>query len=503
MMETMCMAALDQGTTSTRFMIFDRQGRVLAREQKEHRQSYPRPGWVEHDPREILANARELMGAALERSGLDFRSILGLGITNQRETLVVWDAVTGEPLHPAIVWQDTRTAPLCRELEERHGAQAFRDRSGLPPSTYFSGPKARWILDQVPGAARAAREGRARLGTMDSWLVWNLTGGPRGGAHVTDPTNASRTLLFNLHTFRWDPWLLEAQGIPPSLLPEVLSSSPREPYGRVRGGPLDGVPLCGILGDQQAALFGQACFAPGDAKNTYGTGCFLLLNTGLRPVASSRGLLTTVACQVGSEPPVFALEGSVAVAGSLVQWARDQMGLVDSPQALDALAAQVPDNGGVFVVPAFSGLFAPHWRPEARGIIAGLTHFSGKAHLARAILEATAFQTRDIFEAMEEDSGVALRTLKVDGGMTASGLLMQFQADLLGVPVVLPRVAETTALGAACAAGLSAGFWEDREALRANWQLASRWEPAMEEGTRERLRRGWKKAVERSMGWEA
>jgi glycerol kinase len=496
------MAAVDQGTTSTRFALFTHDGRLAAMAQKEHRQHYPKPGWVEHDPMELWANTVELMEAVVGRHGVDPAEIGALGLTNQRETCLLWDRGTGEPLHPAIVWQDTRTAALCRELEAACGPEALRARTGLPAATYFSGPKLRWLLDKVPQAAHAVAQGRALFGTVDTWLLWKLTGGPQGGVHLTDPTNASRTLLFDLHRLDWDPELLAWAGAPRALLPEVRPSSDPALYGRVAQGPLRGIPVCGVLGDQQAALFGQACFAPGEAKNTYGTGCFLLMNTGEVPLPSTHGLLTTVACQVGQEPPSYALEGSIAIAGALVQWARDRMELIPEAGAISALAAQVPDNGGVYLVPAFSGLFAPHWRPEARGLIAGLTHGSGKAHLARAILEATAYQTRDLFAAMTADAGVALKALKVDGGMTASDLLMQFQADLLGVPVILPVVRETTALGAAYACGLAVGFWGGREELRDNWQEAARWRPAMDPGTRTRLCAGWAKAVARSLDWD-
>ncbi len=493
------MGAIDQGTTSTRFVLFDSEGRVKASAQKEHRQIYPQPGWVEHDPLEIWANTQEVIQRALLQSGVQTREIGGIGITNQRETTMLWDRTTGKPLYNAIVWQDTRTADLCTELEARCGMDSIRSRTGLPISTYFSGPKLRWILSNVPGAAQAAREGRALFGTMDTWIIWNLTG---GRAHVTDPSNASRTMLYNIHRLEWDERLLADQGIPASILPSVRPSSAPGGYGTVQVAPLKGVPVCGDLGDQQAALFGQACFEPGEAKNTYGTGCFLLMNTGEKAVPSRHGLLTTIAYQMGDRPVCYALEGSIAIAGSLVQWARDKMELVTSAAEINVLAARVPDNGGVYVVPAFSGLFAPHWRKDARGIIAGLTHFAGRAHIARAILEATAYQTRDIFQAMAEDSRVSLKALKVDGGMTASSLLMQFQADILGVPVIQPVVAETTSLGAAYAAGLAVGFWKDEASLRANWAKAAEWRPSMDTATRERLCAGWQKAIERSLGWE-
>ena len=491
--------ALDQGTTSTRFVLFDEAGRPRAWARKEHAQSYPRPGWVEHDAAELWANTREVMARTLAEAGVAAADVGAVGVTNQRETTVVWDRLTGEPLHPAIVWQDTRTLEACADLERAFGSADWRARTGLPPATYFSGPKLQWLLTHCERVQAAVRAGRACFGTMDTWLIWNLT----GGAHVTDPTNASRTLLMDLKTLDWDPELLARMAIPRELLPEVRPSSDPCGYGTVQEGPLRGVPVCAALGDQQAALFGQACFEPGEAKNTYGTGCFLLLNTGTVPVPSTHGLLTTVAYQLSGQTARYALEGSIAVAGSLVQWARDRMEWVRSAEELDELAGRVEDNGGVYIVPAFSGLFAPHWRADARGVITGLTHFTGRAHLARAILEATAYQTRDLFAAMEADSGVRLKALKVGGGMTASSLLMQFQADLLDLPVLQPVVTETTALGAAYAAGLAVGFWKDLPALRANWAQAAEWRPAMATATRERLCAGWAKAVDRSLGWEA
>ena len=489
--------ALDQGTTNTRFILFDHNGRIRASAQKEHTQIYPQPGWVEHDPAEIWANAQAVIAQALADSGVPAHEIAAVGVTNQRETTVLWDRVTGAPLHPAIVWQDTRTAELCAELEARHGRADWQARTGLPVATYFSGPKLRWILDHSEPARAAVRAGRAAFGTMDSWIIWNLT-----GAHVTDPSNASRTLLFDLNRLDWDAELLARMDLDRSLLPELRPSSDPNFYGRIQAGPLKGIPVCGDLGDQQAALFGQACFTPGEAKSTYGTGCFLLMNTGARAVPSSRGLLTTVACQLPGEPVTYALEGSIAIAGSLIQWARDRMELIRTADEINDLAASVADNGGVYIVPAFSGLFAPHWRPDARGIIAGLTHYAGRGHLARAILEATAYQARDIFAAMAEDSQVHLKALKVDGGMTASGLLMQFQADILGVEVVKPLVAETTALGAAYVAGLAVGFWANRDELRENWARAAEWRPTMTNSTRERLCAGWRKAIQRSFDWE-
>ena len=500
------MAAVDQGTTSTRFALFTRDGRLAASAQKEHRQLCPQPGWVEHDPLEIWANTLELMHRVVGRHGVRAGEIGALGIANQRESVVLWDRGTGEPLHNVIVWQDVRTADLCAELEARFGPDGravIRKRTGLPAATYFSGPQLKWILANVPRAAEALRQGRAAFGTLDSWLIWNLTGGPGGGVHVTDPSNASRTLLYDLHRLDWDEELLEWTGAPRSILPQVRPSIDPSLYGRVRVDPLKGIPLCGDLGDQQAALFGQAGFEMGATKNTYGTGSFLLMNTGATPLHSARGLLTTVAYQWGASPARYALEGSAAMAGSLLQWARDRLGLFKGAEEINALAEQVPDNGGVYFVPAFSGLFAPHWRPEARGLIAGLTHFAGKAHLARAILEAAAYQTRDLFVAMEADTGVRLEALKVDGGMTASELLMQFQADILGVPVIRPRVAETTALGAAYACGLAVGFWSGEAELKTHGRQAFLWQPAMDTGTRTRLCAGWQRAVERSFSGES
>ncbi len=493
--------AIDQGTTSTRFLLFDRQGRIAGAHQREHRQHYPQPGWVEHDPEEIWRRTEEVIAGALRQAGLSAADLAAVGITNQRETTVLWDRKSGRPVSPAIVWQDTRTAGLCEALAREGGRDRFRPQTGLPLATYFSGPKIRWLLDTVPGLQRRAEKGEILFGTMDTWLIWNLT----GGAHVTDPTNASRTLLMNLETLAWDASLLDAFGIPRAMLPEIRPSSDPAPYGWTRSdGPFGSpVPITGNLGDQQAALFGQACLSPGEAKNTYGTGCFLLLNTGERPVPSRAGLLTTVAYRLGDRPAVYALEGSVAVAGALVQWARDKLGIISSAREINNLAATAADNGGVFFVPAFSGLFAPHWREDARGVIAGLTHFAGRGHLARAILEATAFQTGEIFEAMTKDAGIRLRTLKVDGGMVESEILMQFQADILDTPVIRPRVAETTALGAAYAAGLAVGFWQGEDEVRANWEASREWLPSMPEAERRRLKDLWLRAVERSLGWAA
>jgi glycerol kinase len=494
-------AAIDQGTTSTRCMIFGHDGRVVSSYQVEHRQIFPRAGWVEHDAAEIWTNTRAVAAGALAKADLTAADIAAVGIANQRETTVVWDRHTGTPVYRAIVWQDTRTAELCDELGARGGGQSrYRDTTGLPLATYFAGPKIRWILDNVPDARARAEAGDLLFGTMDTWVLWNMTGGPHGGVHVTDPTNASRTLLMNLRTLQWDADIVAEMGIPLSMLPSIRSSS--EIYGRVRErGVLAGVPIGGILGDQQAATFGQACLNQGEAKNTYGTGNFVLLNTGGEPVFSRNQLLTTVCYQLGAAPPVYALEGSIAVTGSLVQWLRDNLGLIDSAAQIEELARTVDDNGGCYFVPAFSGLFAPYWRADARGAIVGLTRYVGKAHIARAVLEATAFQTREVIDAMNADSGVALSSLKVDGGMVGNELLMQFQADILGVPVIRPIVAETTALGAAYAAGLAVGFWADTGEIRANWAEDTRWTPAMSTADRAHLYQRWKKAVTRTFDW--
>jgi glycerol kinase len=486
-------AAIDQGTASSRCLVFDQQGRIVSLSQKEHEQIFPRPGWVEHDPQEILRNVVEVVRGALDSGGLDFRDLVAIGIANQRETTVVWDRRTGQPVHNAIVWQDTRTDGLVRRLGAEHGQDRFRDRCGLPLATYFSGPKVSWLLDSAPGLRRRAEEGDLLFGTMDSWLVWNLT-----GRHVTDVTNASRTMLMNLETLDWDDTLLEAIGVPRAMLPAIQSSS--QIYGEA-GSSLAGVPIAAALGDQQAALFGQTCFSAGEAKCTYGTGSFLLLNTGNRPVRSGHGLLTTVGSKIGDEPATYALEGSIAVTGALVQWFRDKVGLIGSAPEVETLARTVDDNGGIYFVPAFSGLFAPHWRGDARGVIAGLTGYVTKGHLARAVLEATAWQTREVVDAMNADSGIEMSSLKADGGMTANNLLMQFLADVLGVPVVRPNIAETVSLGAAYAAGLAVGFWPDIESLRANWHKAAEWLPNMEPSARERGYRKWKKAVQRTLDW--
>jgi glycerol kinase len=498
---TQYVAAIDQGTTSTRCMIFDHSGRVVAVDQLEHQQIFPKAGWVEHDAAEIWGNTRQVCGGALARADLDASSIAAVGITNQRETTVVWDKATGEPIYNAIVWQDTRTQEICDELGALGGgAERYRARTGLPLATYFAGPKARWILDHVDGARERAERGELAFGTMDTWVLWNATGGIEGGLHVTDPTNASRTLLMNIDTLEWDPELCEEIGVPMAMLPEIRSSS--ENYGPIRArGTFRDVPVSGILGDQQAATFGQACLEVGEAKNTYGTGNFVLLNTGTEKVESKNGLLTTVCYKIGDAPQIYALEGSIAVTGSLVQWLRDNLGMISSAAEVEDLAKTVDDNGGAYFVPAFSGLFAPYWRSDARGVVVGLTRYVNKGHLARAVLEATAFQTREVIDAMNADSGVPLTTLKVDGGMVGNEVLMQFQADLLGVEVVRPVVSETTALGAAYAAGLAVGFWESEQDIRDNWAQDKVWEPSMDPTERDRLYAEWKKAVTRTFDW--
>jgi glycerol kinase len=491
-------AAIDQGTTSSRCIVFDRDGRIVSVDQKEHEQIFPKPGWVEHNAAEIWTNVQEVVAGALAKAGITKDEVKALGITNQRETTVLWDKATGEPVHNAIVWQDTRTDALCKELGRNVGQDRFRRETGLPLASYFAGPKIRWMLDNVEGLRERAEAGEILFGTMDSWVIWNLTGGTQGGVHVTDVTNASRTMLMNLHTMDWDERILASMEIPAAVLPEIRSSA--EVYGTAKGA-LDGVPVASALGDQQAALFGQTCFAKGEAKSTYGTGTFLLLNTGDQPVNSYNGLLTTVGYRIGDEAPVYALEGSIAVTGSLVQWMRDQMGLIKSAAEIETLASSVTDNGGAYFVPAFSGLFAPYWRSDARGVIAGLTRYVTKAHIARAVLEATAWQTREIVDAMNKDSGVELTALKVDGGMTSNNLLMQTIADFVDAPVVRPMVAETTCLGAAYAAGLAVGFWQDTDELRANWRRAAEWTPRMDAAARDREYKSWLKAVERTMGW--
>jgi glycerol kinase len=488
-------AAIDQGTTSSRCMIFDAAGAVAERAQVEHRQIFPRPGWVEHDAMEIWANVSGVVSAAMARLGIAPRDLAAVGVTNQRETTLLWDRATGAPIANAIVWQDTRTDALCQALAAGEGQDRFRARTGLPLATYFSGPKIRWLLDHVAGAREAAMRGDILFGTMDSWLIWKLT-----GAHVTDVTNASRTLLMNLATLDWDDELLDAIGVPRAILPQIRPSA--EIYGPARG-VLEGVPVAAALGDQQAALFGQTCFSPGEGKCTYGTGAFLLVNTGERAVASENGLLTTVGYRIGDAPAVYALEGSIAVAGSLVQWLHDNLGMISSASEIEALARSVDDNGGCYLVPAFSGLFAPHWRSDARGVIAGLTGYVGKGHIARAALEAVAWQVREVVDAMAADSGQPLTMLKADGGMTANGLLMQIQADVLDAPVSRPAIAETTCLGAAYAAGLAVGFWPDLATLRDKWREDASWRPMMAPEARAREYAQWNKAVARAKGWMA
>jgi glycerol kinase len=493
--------AVDQGTTSTRAILFDHAGRPHASDQVEHRQYFPRAGWVEHDPEEIWENTRRVVAGALAKADVPPTQLAAVGITNQRETTLVWERSTGKPVHNAIVWQDVRTQAICERLARLGGGtDRYRSRVGLPLATYFSGPKLAWLLENVSGVREAAERGELLFGTVDTWLLWNLTGGPDGGVHVTDATNASRTMLMDLQTLTWNHDICDEMGIPTSLLPEIRTCS--EPYGQGRlHGNLRAVPISGSLGDQQAATFGQACFEVGAAKNTYGTGCFMLLNTGADRVVSEHGLLTTLCYQLGGKPPVYALEGSIAVAGSLVQWLRDNLGFIGAAPEVEALAASVADNGGAYVVPAFSGLFAPHWRPDARGAIVGLTRYVTKAHLARAALESVAFQTRDVVDAMVADSGVPLVELRVDGGMVGNELLMQIQADLLGVPVVRPRVPETTALGAAYAAGLAVGFWSSTDEVVANWAEDRRWLPQQDAYWRARELRRWQKAVTRTLDW--
>ena len=491
-------AAVDQGTTSTRFMVFNHSGQVVCFDQKEHEQIYPKPGWVEHDPMEIWARTVDVIKGALDKGGIDPKDISAVGITNQRETTVVWNRFTGKPYYNAIVWQDTRTADICNDLAKDGGQDRFRSHVGLPLATYFSGPKIRWVLDNVPGVREAAEKGEAVFGNIDTWVIWNLTGGTDGGVHVTDVSNASRTMLMNLETLDWDDKILGIMGVPRKMLPKIVASS--AVYGTAKGD-LAGVPVAGDLGDQQAALFGQTCFSAGEAKNTYGTGCFMLLNTGNKPVQSKNGLLTTLGYKIGDQPAVYCLEGSIAITGALVQWLRDNLGLISRSSDVEALAATVEDNGGIYFVPAFSGLFAPYWRSDARGAIVGMTRYVTKGHFARAALEATAFQTREVLDAMNADSGVALTALKVDGGMVYNELLMQFQADVLGVPVIRPTVAETTALGAAYAAGLAVGFWAKVEDLRANWGKDKEWDPKMDADHRAAIYADWKKAVTRTFDW--
>jgi glycerol kinase len=493
-------AALDQGTTSTRCMLFDHGGNVVAVEQLEHEQIYPRPGWVEHDPKEIIQRSEQVLQGALEKAGAKAGGdIAALGITNQRETTVVWDRNTGEPVMNAIVWQDTRTDKICDELAGDGGQDRFRSKTGLPLATYFSGPKVKWILDNVEGAREKAEAGDLIFGNMDTWVIWNLTGGDADAVHVTDVSNASRTLLMDLETLDWDDEILSTMGIPRSMVPEIRASS--EVYGEVGNGSFAGVPIAGDLGDQQAATFGQTAFSVGEAKNTYGTGNFLLLNTGNEAVQSKTGLITTVGYKIGDQPAVYCLEGSIAITGSLVQWLRDNLHMIKTSGEVEQLANTVEDNGGCYIVPAFSGLFAPYWKSNARGVVAGLTSYVQAGHLARAALEATAFQSKEVVDAMNEDSGVPLESLKVDGGMVVNETLMQFQADVLGVPVIRPKVAETTSLGAAYAAGLATGFWSEVEELRENWVEDKRWEPQMDTSKRDELYKYWKKAVTRTFDW--
>ena len=486
-------AARDQGTTSTRCILFDHAGNIAGSDQKEHKQIYPKPGWVEHDPLEIWERTQQVMRGALDKSGIAAVDVAAVGITNQRETTVVWEKSTGKPVYNAVVWQDTRTDSICNDLAKNGGQDRLRDKTGLPLATYFSGPKIKWILDNVSEARKKADAGELLFGNIDTWVIWNLT-----GAHVTDVTNASRTLLMNLATLDWDDEVLSLLGIPRAMLPEIRSSS--EVYGQARGA-MGGIPVAGDLGDQQAALFGQTCYNPGEAKNTYGTGCFMLMNTGEKPVSSQSGLLTTLGYKIGDQKAVYALEGSIAITGALIQWLRDNLGLIEKSADVETLAGTVEDNGGIYFVPAFSGLFAPYWRSDARGAIVGMTRYVNKGHIARAALEATAYQTREVLEAMEKDSGVKLTTLKVDGGMVFNELLMQFQSDMLSVPVIRPKVAETTALGAAYAAGLAVGFWRNFDELRANWGRDKEWKPQMDAAHCDSLYAGWKKAVTRTFDW--
>lgn len=491
--------SIDQGTTSTRFIIFDKQGNMISVGQKEHAQIYPQAGWVEHDATEIWQNTQEVIGLALGKVNLSPHDLAAVGITNQRETTVIWNKHTGTPYYNALVWQDTRVGNTVAELEASRGANCFREKTGLPLATYFSGLKIKWLLDNVEGLREAAQNGDAIFGNMDTYVIWNLTGGADGGIHVTDVTNASRTQLMNLHTMQWDDEILTILDIPKQILPEIRSSS--EVYAEAKG-LLVGVPVAGDLGDQQAALVGQTCFAAGEAKNTYGTGCFMLLNTGTTPTPSAHGLLTTVAYQFGKEPVHYALEGSVAITGALVQWLRDNLGIIEKSSDIEDLAKSVEDNGGCYFVPAFSGLYAPYWKADARGIIAGLTRYVNKGHIARAALEATAFQTLEVLESMEKDAKIEISSLRVDGGMVVNEMLMQFQSDMLDVPVVCPAMIETTALGAAYAAGLAVGYWQDLNDLKQNWGVAHTWTPDMPAEHREKLYHYWKKAVTRSFEWE-
>ena len=496
---TAYLGAIDQGTTSTRFIVFDHSGRIVSAAQREHEQIFPKPGWVEHDPDEIWRRTQEVIAEAMQAKALRPKDLAAVGITNQRETAIVWNRKTGRPVYNALVWQDTRVDDAVAEFSRDGGQDRFREKTGLPLATYFSGLKIRWILKNVPGAQEAAAAGDLLFGNVDTFLAWNLTGGTHGGVHVTDVTNASRTQLMDLATLAWDQEMLTAYGIPEKILPKIASSS--EIYGKAQLDAIKDVPIAGILGDQQAALVGQTCFSPGEAKNTYGTGCFMLENTGTKLIRSKFGLLTTVAYKFGDEPAHYALEGSIAISGALVQWLRDNLGLIQKSSDVEALARTVADNGGVYFVPAFSGLYAPYWKANARGVIAGMTRYANGGHLARAVLEATAFQTREVLEAMEKDSQIQLKALRTDGGMVENDLLMQFQADILNLPVVRPVIKETTAQGAAYAAGLAVGFYTDIEDLRANWAVDHTWNPSMDEETRARLYKSWKKAVTRSFDW--
>ncbi len=500
---TKYVGAIDLGTTSNRFILFDKQGNIFDFAQKEHKQIFPRPGWVEHDPIEIWKNTCSVIKEVMIKTGISTDQIDSIGITNQRETSVVWNRKTGKPYYNAIVWQCTRTDKLCKSLVKEYGEDFFHEKTGLPVASYFSGPKVKWILDHVTDSKKESDSGDVLFGTIESWIIWWLTGGPEKGSHITDVTNASRTMLFNLNTLEWDKELLDAIGIPASMLPKIKPSIDSKTWGTtLKNGPFEGsIPVCGALGDQQSALFGQTCFSEGEAKNTYGTGCFLLLNTGNTRVRSTHGLLTTIGYRVNDEKAVYCLEGSIAIAGALVQWMRDNLGIIKDAFEIEELAKTVKDNGDVYFVPAFSGLFAPYWRSDARGIIAGLTRFANKGHIARAVLEACAYQTRDIIMAMKKDSNVDLKHLKVDGGMVLNELLMQFQSDILDVPIIRPTVIETTALGAAYAAGLATGFWNSTKDLKNNWSEGNRWEPTMTVEHREKLYSGWKKAIERSLNW--
>ena len=497
-------AAIDQGTTSTRFILFDKKGQICAVAQKEHTQFYPKAGWVEHDPKEIWSKTKEVIKEGMQSSGIISEEIAAIGITNQRETTIVWNKFTGEPYHNAVVWQDTRTDDICTILAQNGGQDRFREKVGLPLSIYFSGPKIKWLLENVPGLREEAEKGNAIFGTVDSWLIWNLTGGIDGGVHVTDVTNAGRTMLMNLRTLDWDDEILGIMDIPKQMLPEIRPSSDSKFYGMTSAKCVFGIeiPVSGDLGDQHAALVGQTCFSPGEAKNTYGTGCFMLMNTGEKPVPSTRGMLTTMAYKFDDQPAVYALEGSIAIAGALVQWLRDNLGIIEKSEDIEPLAKSVQDSGGIYFVPAFSGLFAPYWRADARGVIVGMTRYINKGHIARAALDATAYQTREVIEAMKKDSGVNLSTLKVDGGMVRNDLLMQFQSDILGTAVVRPKISETTALGAAYAAGLAVGFWSGLDELRENWGVEKDWVPTMDNDERDRLYQGWLKAVTRTFDWE-